>query len=182
MPGIGKSTVISILFKLIKQSKDSPVMPIYFNAWKYSGDSFRRQLLIDVAKQVYEGHPERNEKVLRLEQLNYTDVFKEEEEKKLRETLKAILQTRIKLREPGVARILLALVVLVVGVVFSVFDKSIYPFASTIFAAVLLFFLKLKFEDVFLVQESPAYDPKLIFPEQFEAEFRKLVGKIGPGR
>lgn len=50
--GIGKSTVINILFKLISNAKESKLKPIYFNAWKYSGDSFRRQLLIEVAKQV----------------------------------------------------------------------------------------------------------------------------------
>src|SRR5258708_17543651 len=51
--GIGKSTIISILFKLITQSKAKQLKPIYFNAWKYSGDAFRRQFLIEVAKEVY---------------------------------------------------------------------------------------------------------------------------------
>ncbi len=178
--GIGKSTVISILFKLIKQSTQPRLKPIYFNAWKYSGDSFRRQLLIEVAKQVYEGHSDRDAKILRLEQLNYTDVFREEGAKNLLEQLKTIFGAKVRLREPGIARILLALVILAVGGVFGLADKSIYPFASGAFAALLLFFLKLKFEDIFVIQESPVYDPKLIFPEQFETEFRKLISPKGP--
>jgi hypothetical protein len=178
--GIGKSTVINILFKLIAKAKDSKLKPIYFNAWKYSADSFRRQLLIEVAKQVYEGHPDLGAKVLRLEQLNYTDVLREETKKGILQQLKVALQAQVKLREPGVARILLALVVLVVGGFFAFFDKSIFPFASSAFAALLLFFLRLKFEDLFIIQESPVYDPKLIFPEQFEAEFKNLISPSGP--
>ncbi len=54
--GIGKSTIIGILLKLILQVKDGNLRSIYFNAWKYSGDAFRRQFLIEVAKQVYQGN------------------------------------------------------------------------------------------------------------------------------
>lgn len=70
--GIGKSTVINILFRWISESESTSFKQIYFNAWKYSGDSFRRQFLIEVAKQIYgsASHPQ----VKRLEQLNYTEV------------------------------------------------------------------------------------------------------------
>lgn len=178
--GIGKSTVISILFKLIGAAKESKLKPIYFNAWKYSADSFRRQLLIEVAKQVYAGNAELDAKVLRLEQLNYTDVLREEEKDGILSQIRTALRSQVRLREPGVARILLALVVLAVGGIFAAIDKSVFPFASSAFAALLLFFLRLKFEDLFIIQESPVYDPKLIFPEQFEAEFRKLISSSGP--
>ncbi len=178
--GIGKSTVINILFKLIAKAKESRLKPIYFNAWKYSADSFRRQLLIEVAKQVYAAHPDLDAKVLRLEQLNYTNVFREEAKKGILEQIRAALQAQVRLREPGVARILLALVVLIVGGIFTAIDKSVFPFATSAFAALLLFFLRLKFEDLFIIQESPVYDPKLIFPEQFEGEFRKLISPSGP--
>src|SRR5439155_795588 len=85
--GIGKSTIVSILFKLIAQESGKKLKPIYFNAWKYSGDSFRRQFLIEVAKQVYENLPERDAKIQRLEQLNYTDVLREDARKGLLEQL-----------------------------------------------------------------------------------------------
>jgi hypothetical protein len=43
------------------------------------------------------------------------------------------------------------------------------------FTAILLFLLKAKFEDVFVIQENPIFDPKLIFPEQFESTFEELL-------
>lgn len=61
--GIGKSTVVGILEGLIKGDNKKRLKQIYFNAWKYSGDSFRRQFLISVAKQVYEAHPDATAKV-----------------------------------------------------------------------------------------------------------------------
>jgi hypothetical protein len=178
--GIGKSTIVSILFKLIAQENNKKLKPIYFNAWKYSGDSFRRQFLIDVARQVYEGHSERDAKIKRLEQLNYTDVLREDAQKGLVDQIKELLRSNVRLREPGLARILLALVVLLVGGGVALFAKSIYPLLWSIFAALLFFFLRLKFEDVFVIKENTVYDPKLMFPEQFEAEFRKLVDPSGP--
>jgi len=178
--GIGKSTIVSILLKLIDQQDRATLKPIYFNAWKYSGDSFRRQFLIEVAKKIYENHPDHDAKIHRLEQLNYTDVLREDAHKSLAEQVKELLGAKVRLREPGLARILLALIVLLVGVAFGAFTKSVYPFLSTIFPALLLFFLRLKFEDLFVIQENTVYDPKLIFPEQFEAEFRKLIDPGGP--
>jgi hypothetical protein len=178
--GIGKSTVVNILFQLVRESAAKKLRPIYFNAWKYSGDSFRRQFLIEVAKQVYEGYPEKEDKVRRLEQLNYTEVLKEEEKKNLLTQLKDVLSLEIRFREAGLARIILAATILIVGAALTLLDHSVYPLLASLLPAVLLFLLKLKFEDVFVVKENPAYDPKLIFPEQFEAEFRKLLGPDGP--
>jgi hypothetical protein len=41
----------------------------------------------------------------------------------------------------------------------------------------------MKFDEVFVLHEEPIYDPKLIFPEQFEMEFRSLAqGRILNGR
>ena len=176
--GIGKSTVINILFQLIGDT--DTLKPINFNAWKYSGDSFRRQFLIEVAKQIYEEHPERDQKVQRLQQLNYTEVLREEENKGLLAQVKQVLSLQLRFKEAGLARLLLASVVLFVGGVLAILDRTVYPLLASIIPAVMLFLLKLKFEDVFLVKENPVYDPKLIFPEQFEAEFRKLLDPAGP--
>ena len=41
-----------------------------------------------------------------------------------------------------------------------------------------LWFSNLKFEDLFVVQETPIYDPQLVFPEQFEFEFTKLITEL----
>ena len=47
---------------------------------KYSGDSFRRQFLIEVARQVY---GESHEEVRRIEQLNYSQVLKKSHQQNL---------------------------------------------------------------------------------------------------
>src|SRR5207302_10857068 len=123
--------------------------PIYFNAWKYSGDSFRRQFLIEVAKQAYEGHPGKETKIRRLEQLNYTEVLREQEKKNLLTQLKEVFSLEVRFREAGLARLILAASVLLIGGVLGVVDRSAYPLLASIIPAALLFLLKLKFEDVF---------------------------------
>jgi len=179
--GIGKSTIISILFKLISESKTGSLKPIYFNAWKYSGDAFRRQLLIEVAKQVYHGHSDYDATVSRLEKLNYTDVLRQTGEKGIVAKLKAIATFKgIEIKKAGLARLIFASLVAAIGLVLSVFAKSLYPLVAGVLSAVVAFLMGLKFEDVFVIQETSVYDPRLIFPEQFEAEFRKLIGPSGP--
>lgn len=178
--GIGKSTVVSILFKLVEASKSKDLRVVYFNAWKYSGDSFRRQFLIEVAKQVYENGPDREAKVRRLEQLNYTEVLREEDRKGMVDAVKSLFATKMHLRTPGAIRLILTAMVLLVGALLTALDHSVYTFLASFFPAILIFLMSFKFEDLFLIQENPVYDPRLIFPEQFEMEFRKLVGPEGP--
>jgi hypothetical protein len=178
--GIGKSTVINILFKLIARKSSERLKPVYFNAWKYSGDSFRRQFLIEVARQVYEGEHNAERKVKRIEQLNYTEVLKEKEKKGITQQVWDVLSLEVRFREAGLARLILAAAVIVIGGVLALLDHTVYPLLAAALPALLLFLLKLKFEDVFIVRENPAYDPKLIFPEQFEHEFRALVAPSGP--
>lgn len=179
--GIGKSTIVSILIKLISQSKNSDLKPIYFNAWKYSGDAFRRQLLIEVAKELFRDHPDLHRTVGRLEQLNYADVLRKTAEKGIIEQVKDILTLRgIDFKKAGLARLFFAGIVSVIGIVLSIFAKSLYPLVGALISGVVAFLIGLKFEDVFVIQETSVYDPRLIFPEQFEAEFRKLIGPDGP--
>lgn len=179
--GIGKSTIISILFKLILESENSNLKAIYFNAWKYSGDSFRRQFLIEVAKQVYQSHPDCDAVVRRLEQLNYTDVLREANEQRILDKVSDILTFKgVTFKKAGLARLLFAGIVVIIGTVLSLFAKSFYPLVAGLLSAVVAFLMGLKFEDVFVVQETSVYDPKIIFPEQFEAEFRKLINSSGP--
>jgi len=172
--GIGKSTIINILFSKIAADSSSQLFPIYFNAWKYSGDSFRRQFLLDVARKVYNSPT--HEAVQRLERLNYTDVLATKSEASWVEELKAILTGKVlRARRGGLIRILLGLFLLLMGSIFSVFSSSAYPAITAAFAALVIFVFKLKFEDVFAIQENQVFDPKLIFPEQFEKEFQSLI-------
>jgi hypothetical protein len=69
--------------------------------------------------------------------------------------------------------------VFAVGIVAALVGKSepvISIFiVSTAAPAVFLWFANLKFEDLFVFQEIPLFDPKLMFPEQFENEFDSLI-------
>lgn len=176
--GIGKSFVVRELFDKIK-GRQTPFLPILFNAWQYSGDSFRRQFLIEVARAVYKDDPKKEEKLARLEQLNHTKVLKQTPKAPfLKEAIASIKEAKV---NPRIApRIILGLVLLVLGGVVSLVGGSPTAFVSTILPAVLLFCWNVKFEDVFVLQEAPVYDPQLILPEQFQKEFHDIVKKGGP--
>lgn len=91
--GIGKSTVLNLLSKKIRDDAGSTLKYIYFNAWKYSGDSFRRQFLIEIARGVYgDTHPE----VQRLEELNFNSVIKQAQENTFIAKLQAALKVALK--------------------------------------------------------------------------------------
>jgi len=179
--GIGKSTIINILFQKIKEHESDSLRPIYFNAWKYSGDSFRRQFLIVVAKEIYgDNHAE----VTRLEQLNYTDVLKRSHQNNLAASLVQALRdafdVKFAFRGTSVARFLIGCCTLLLGMATAALISRWSPILSTLLLttvvpAVFIWFSQLKFEELFVVQEMPIYDPKLIFPEQFEAEFATLI-------
>jgi hypothetical protein len=181
--GIGKSTVLNLLRNKIRDG--GPTLKyIYFNAWKYSGDSFRRQFLIEIARGVYgDTHSE----VQRLEELNFNSVIKQAQENtfisKLAAAMKEALRPNYAIKPQGITRFVLGILgIVVVTTIGSVFSRFNVFFASIVSAAgisgVFLWFANLKFEDLFIVQETPIYDPKLVFPEQFEAEFKKIVGTL----
>lgn len=173
--GIGKSTIIGILKGLLSRSEDAKLRFVYFNAWKYSGDSFRRQFLIEAARQILAGSPQLDSTVKRIERLNYTDVLRETPSHSLTALLKDLVSLRIKVKQSFLVRIALAIITLAIGGVVSITTRSLGPLLTSILPAVLLFFLKAKFEDVFVIQENPIFDPKLIFPEQFESTFDELL-------
>ena len=179
--GIGKSTIINILFKKIAQQDSGSLKPIYFNAWKYSADSFRRQFLIEVAKQIY---GEGDDRITRLEQLNYTDVLKQSHQKNLAASLvqglKDAFNVKFAFRGTAIARFIIGCASLLVGIAIAALIATKSPVIAalvlaTVVPAVFVWFSRIKFEELFVFQETPIYDPKLIFPEQFEMEFAALI-------
>jgi hypothetical protein len=174
--GIGKSTIVNILFSKIRAESGSSLFPIYFNAWKYSGDSFRRQFLVEVAATVYGSR--KHKEVQRLERLNYTDVLAKQPDTSWFQELKEIFAGDvIRARRGGVIRIIIGLFLLGIGALFSWLSGNSYPFLTALIGTLAIFVLKLKFEDVLAIQENQVFDPKLIFPEQFEKEFNNLVSR-----
>lgn len=186
--GIGKSTILNILKQKIEAGQNVNLKYIYFNAWKYSGDSFRRQFLIEVARAVFgDGH----EEVKRLEELNFNAVIKQSQQKNFLAALKAAIADAFKLKfsikSVGVARFILgACCVVIVAIMSGLLSQESILLASIFSAsaipAVFLWFSNLKFDELFVVQETPIYDPKLVFPEQFESEFSRLIRSEAFGR
>jgi hypothetical protein len=154
---------------------------VYFNAWKYSGDSFRRQFLIEVASQIYGKNSER---VARLEQLSYIDVLKPSHQDNLLRSLiqgfKDAFNVKFAFRGSAVARFLIGCASLVLSIAIAgLVAKFSFLLAVSILTivtpAVFIWFSRLKFDEIFIFQEAPTYDPKMIFPERFEREFTSLV-------
>jgi hypothetical protein len=179
--GIGKSTIVNILFSKLREDESGSFLPLYFNAWKYSGDSFRRQFLIELARQIYK---DGDEHVIRLEQLNYTDVLKQSHQKgfaaSVVQGIKDAFDTKIAFRGITILRLLMGYAVLALCVVLAALVRKSSPFfaallLTTTIPAIFVWFSRIKFEDLFVFQETPIYDPKLIFPEQFEKEFASLI-------
>ncbi len=179
--GIGKSTIVNILKKKIDEGYSERLKLIYFNAWKYSGDSFRRQFLLEMATQVFgKGHSE----VERLKQLNYGDVLRKDRQQRflgaIKEAVQDAMSMPMALRSKGIARFILGCLTLLGGVAIAAGVSSTRPVVATfiigvVIPAVFLWFADMKFEDLFVVQETPLLDPKMIFPEQFESEFHNIL-------
>ena len=108
--GIGKSTVLNILRRQIQDEPGSKLRYIYFNAWKYSGDSFRRQFLIEIARAVY--GPTHDE-VRRLEELNFNAVLKQSQQdnfiSRMSAAFKDALSTNFAIKATGVWRFLMGM-------------------------------------------------------------------------
>jgi len=178
---IGKSTIINILRRKIREGQSATLKDIYFNAWKYSGDSFRRQFLIEVARQIYgDDHDE----LRRIRQLNYSEVLKKSHQRNLStsivQALKDAFSVKFAFRGNAVARVIIGCAsVLLCVVVSSLVSRWSPPFANFLLVfsipAIFVWFSGMKFDEVFVLHEEPTYDPKLIFPEQFEEEFRLLA-------
>lgn len=179
--GIGKSSIVNILFRMLNDRDKGAFRTIYFNAWKYSGDSFRRQFLIEVATQI---HGRESKAVTRLEQLNYVDVLKQSRHQNLlaslTQAIKEATALRFSLKSSAVARFLLGCLSLIISALIAAVVSRFSPWVSALILsttapAVFVWFSRIKFDELFVFQEAPLYDPKLIFPEQFESEFANLV-------
>ena len=179
---------MNILSKNIERSDGSKLKFIYFNAWKYSGDSFRRQFLIEVARQIYGGE---HEEVNRLQELNYSAVLKRSHRGTLIQSIAQVFrdafETKIAFRGTAVVRFLMGCMSLLLMVCISAAISLKSPIVSvtllvTGVPAVFLWFSRIKFEELFVFQEAPIYNPKLIFPEQFEGRISCACEKGGPRR
>lgn len=164
--GCGKSTILNILMT-DKHARQNYKF-IYFNAWKYSDDSFRRQFLIECIDSLIEDDNERERlkkqfarrfiSAIKKEVFSWKDLFK------MLRTDKTIL-VRI-----GVALFITVLIALT-GMVF----KNLLLSLSSIFTALIILILTEQIPK--LIQLNIPVNPQLVLPEQFEKEFRRIIEK-----
>jgi hypothetical protein len=163
--GSGKSTILNILMKNLGKNK---CRFIYFNAWKYSSDSFRRQFIIEC-----------------IDGLMVDKKLKEKEKLKFKRRLLSEVKTEIlsigdilkniKRDAATFLQILLCSFILIAVVVVGIVMKNnLFAFSSILMAIIMLILTK---HIPQLIQLNVPSDPQLVLPEQFEAEFARLIDK-----
>lgn len=164
--GVGKTSIINLLKRKLSKKDDAFV---YFNAWEYGEDTFRRQFLLTVANsdEVIQNKKERSEIVERLEKLNHSDLKKKSDEK-------------LHVSKAGLLKLGIFIIIAIIGIYLIIhggLDKSLSSLGSGIFALTIsiIIMISQRIEQVIKVTIDEAYDPKLIFPEQFAEEFDKII-------
>lgn len=168
--GIGKTSIINLFKdKLDNDARCGEFAYVYFNAWKYSADSFRRQFLLTVAQspEIIHDAAKRDEEVERLMRLNHAAMIK-----KIREI--PYIGTR------GRIHVLIFAILVILGVMMVTHFSGVKGiigqaagFAVLVVAIITLMLSQLK--QIVSVQLDNVMDPQLIFPEQFGKEFEKLL-------
>ncbi|MCE5341298.1 MAG: KAP family NTPase [Planctomycetaceae bacterium] len=194
--GTGKSTVINILQNKFKEDKDSKIRPVIFNAWRHQDDSFRRQLLIKVAEDVYGKQNSKYKDLTNLvglseciteatdednstEKMSWSEVGKQ-----IIDVLKWFIFSSQKSAKLIRIAIIIYVVILVAGIFVSLFGNP--EVANFISAALLLpiglilFGLveketKHKLIATLNINQPTTERPRLSYPEQFEMEFIECV-------
>ena len=192
--GTGKTTVINILLKNIRSHDPDGICPVLFNAWRHSGDSFRRQLLIAVGKMVYKNEPDEYERLTDLTGVTTprTMMVESADDKEVswRGFLEEIKVFGKWLFSPKIAArlTLVAIVAWIiltgVGVFMAVrWDSPGMNFLLTaLFVPVILVFFsvtkigaKHKLVALFNISQPAGEQPRLSYPEHFEREFDKCL-------
>ncbi|MFA5499738.1 MAG: P-loop NTPase fold protein [Candidatus Omnitrophota bacterium] len=171
--GSGKSTILNIFQNKIKDSCEIA----YFNAWKYSKDSFRRQFLIECAKALIKDGDERNRFIKDLNTRFIKDL--NTQVTSLKDLSKALNNIKINAQYliPLLVFLSIALTAMfVVSFVYGFTKSSILAILTPLIVTTLLRdpFLKL-IEKLMVGVFKIDVDPKIIFPEQFQEKFLEII-------
>ena len=170
--GIGKSTVINILLdKTKKEQSHNNIVPVYFNAWKYSGDSFRRQFLLTVAEKILL-NKEKEVEIDHIKNLFHKEILKEVQ-KTIIESLKERF-THFKKEPLRFLRLVLSSIGIAL-LVFALIELRIPAPLIAIITGFLLYLLTKTIPDILQVNIPLETDPQLVLPEQFEGKFEDIL-------
>ncbi len=164
--GVGKTSIINLLKRKLSIKEDAYV---YFNAWEYGEDTFRRQFLLAIAnsEDIIKNKKDRETLVNRLERLNHSDIRQK--------SIENIGLSKVGLLKLGVFFIISAIGIYLI--IHGGYTKSFSTLGTGIFAllASIVVIIYQRIEQTIKVTVDESYDPKLIFPEQFASEFDKLI-------
>ena len=193
--GVGKTSIVNLLKSKINL-KDN-IDYVYFNAWQYSEDSFRRQFLLTLVKDLITDKAMREYELDRLQKLNYAKTLEDSPGESIKELvdkarseglLKSLKKEflnafeNVKLADIGLVRLLFtslfflaALGLFIIGLIFK--DSEIQRWALAGFLVSAASFFSPKIENILVLKKKEVFDAKLIFPEQFEKEFTSIINK-----
>jgi len=188
--GVGKSSIVNLLKRKCKGH-----LVIEFNAWRYSGDSFRRQFLIATVEGLLQpDHPERAIALEEIRKLNYAKTLEEEAGIAPYPDLFGALFTKegwarlgaevrndwrnVRPARGGLIRTLFSGIFAGIGLILWIFGSDqMQSWGVISFLVSAGNFLAPKVDNLFVSKKREVFDAKLIFPEQFEEEFSKLIAK-----
>jgi len=171
--GCGKSSVLNILKnKLIKSSKAYKV--VYFNAWKYANDSFRRQFVLECIEQlITDEEKKKNEKKL------FKERWLRDVEREIASWKELFKNMKVK---PNISIILEVVILFVIvfgllgcGIVTHNIVLKITSLGFMSIVMPLVIYAVQRFTQIFQISIPVEVDPKLILPEQFEDEFLRII-------
>ena len=176
--GVGKTTITkTFLRNAIDERANGGVAYAYFDAWKYEGDSLRRQFLQDVARQLKaDGKLKRTYNPDRELQDLVTDVT-EATERGLRFSWVRLVSALVRF----VIGFAIAFVAIRVFERFDVFETAQDDFVISIFAGVIAAGVG-ELGRVIAVGEQAVTRRSLDAPDLFEQKFRELMNNVKPER
>jgi hypothetical protein len=171
--GSGKSTILNIFQNEIKGSYNI----VYFNAWKYAKDSFRRQFLVETAKSLISDLTAKKKFINELNTRFIKDL--NTQIASLKDLSNVLKSLRINTQYLVPLIVIGFLILTVIGTfIYGVAQSNILAVLAPIVAIFPLQNLISKLiENLLLGTFKIDVDPQIILPEQFQAKFLELIGK-----
>ncbi|MBM3253768.1 MAG: hypothetical protein FJZ16_05920, partial [Candidatus Omnitrophica bacterium] len=172
--GSGKSTILNIFQNEIKDSHHI----VYFNAWKYAKDSFRRQFLVETAKTLINDKEERKKFINELNTRFIKDL--NIQIGSLKDLSKVLNNLKINAQYLVPLALVILLILIGMGVSFY-YGITLSNNWALLGSFIALFPLKDLISDLMknllIGMFKVESDPQIIFPEQFQDKFIDLTKK-----
>jgi hypothetical protein len=194
--GTGKTTIVNMLLRKLKEKHNSTITPVLFNAWRHTGDSFRRQLLISVGKEAYGEDNQKYQELIDLTGITEKDLKAESPDDKeltwlgfwneVKIFFRWLISPKLPARLTLIALILWVILVIVGIAVTAIWDCSFVNFLLTsLFVPIILVFFGVSKAGVrhkliaqLNISQPNTDQPKLSYPEQFELEFDNCLNHL----